>query len=46
MLAASIYGAEVYAPRSPHKNQYYQCVEAHFEQLERIWDERYQKLYG
>jgi len=23
--------AEVYTPRSPRKNQYYRCVEAHFD---------------
>ena len=46
MLAACTSGAEVYTPRSPRKNQYYRCVEAHFEELERIWDERYQRQYG
>jgi len=34
MLAACISGAEVYTPRSPRKNQYYRCVEAHFEELD------------
>ncbi|WP_096230703.1 transposase zinc-binding domain-containing protein [Thermoanaerobacterium sp. RBIITD] len=38
--------AEVYTPRSPRKNQYYRCVEAHFEELEGTWEDRYQKEYG
>lgn len=38
--------AEVYTPRSPRKNQYYRCVEAHFEELEGTWEDRYQKQYG
>jgi len=46
MLAACITRGEVYTPRSPRKNQYYRCVEAHFEELERVWDVRYQKRYG
>ena len=35
-----------YAPRSPRKSQYYRCIEAHFEELEGVWEERYQKNYG
>lgn len=31
--------AEVYTPRSPRKNQYYRCVEAHFEELEGTWED-------
>jgi len=27
----------IYTARNPRKNQYYRCVEAHFEELERIW---------
>ena len=46
MLAACITRAEVYIPRSPRKNQYYRCVEAHFEELERVWEYQYQKQYG
>ena len=38
--------AEVYTPRSPRKNQYYRCVEAHFEELEGRWEDMYQKEYG
>ena len=35
-----------YAPRIPRKSQYYRCIEAHFEELEGVWEERYQKKYG
>jgi ribosomal protein S27E len=38
--------AEPYNPRNPRKSQYYRCVEAKFEKLERVWDERYQNKYG
>jgi len=38
--------AEPYVPRNPRKSQYYQCVEANFEELERVWEERYQRKYG
>ena len=37
---------DVYTPGSLRKNQYYLCVQAHFEELERIWEDRYQKSYG
>jgi ribosomal protein S27E len=37
---------EPYNPRNPRKSQYYRCVEAKFEKLERVWDERYQNKYG
>jgi len=37
---------EPYTPRSPQKSQYYRCVESHFEELERVWEERYQHKYG
>ncbi len=37
---------EPYNPRNPRKSQYYRCVEAKFEKLERVWDERYQHKYG
>lgn len=46
MLAACVTILESYTPRSPRKSQYYRCVEAHFEELERTWDSRYQKQYG
>ena len=36
---------DIYEPRNPRKSHYYQCVEAHFEELERGWDDRYQNQY-
>ena len=46
MIPARIVKAEAYNPRTPRKNQYYRCVEAHFEELAGVWDDRYQKDYG
>ena len=31
----------VYQPRNPQAGGYYKCVESHFEELERIWDDHY-----
>ncbi len=36
----------VYRSRNPQASQYYQCVEDHFETLEQIYDERFNKQYG
>jgi hypothetical protein len=36
----------VYQPRNPKASAYYRCVEDHFEQLETVWDERYQRRFG
>jgi len=36
----------VYRPRKPQDSQYYQCVEDHFETLEQVYDERFEKQYG
>ncbi len=36
----------VYRPRKLQESQYYQCVEDHFETLERVYDERFAKQYG
>jgi len=46
MIAACLSRAEAYTPRSPRKSQYYRCVEANFEELERVWGDRYQSRYG
>jgi hypothetical protein len=35
-----------YVQRTPRKNQYYKCVEVHFEELEGIWEEQFQYRYG
>ena len=34
---------DVYQPRNPRNSQYYRCVEAHFEELEAVWDDRYER---
>ncbi len=36
----------VYKPRNPKDSAYYKCVENHFEELEQVWDDRYQSRYG
>jgi hypothetical protein len=35
-----------YKQRNPKESQYYKCVETHYEELENIWEERYQYNYG
>ena len=37
---------DVYRPRNPKASAYYRCVEDHFEQLETVWDDRYQGRFG
>ena len=40
-------GAEdVYQPRNPRASDYFRCIEAHFEQLEMLWEDRYAGRYG
>ncbi len=36
----------VYKPRNPKGSGYYQCVENHFEELEGVWDDRYESRFG
>jgi len=36
----------VYQPRNPKANAYYRCLEDHFEQLEIVRDDRYQRRVG
>ena len=38
--------AGIYRPRKPQDSQYYQCIEHHFEEFERIYDDRFPKKYG
>ena len=40
------YDFGVYRPRKPDTSGYYPCVEAHFEGLEAVWDDRYARKYG
>jgi hypothetical protein len=46
MLAALNSDIKVYEQRNPKQSQFYKCVEDHFESIENIWDDCYQKLYG
>jgi len=36
----------IYRPRKPQDSPYYQCIEDHFEEFERIYDDRFPKKYG
>ena len=38
--------AAVYRPRRPQASDFYACVEDNFEELERVYDERYSKQHG
>jgi hypothetical protein len=38
--------SSVYKPRNPKTSRYYQCVSDHFEMLESVWEERYERQYG
>jgi len=35
-----------YEPRNPTASHYYRCIEANFEELEWVWDDRYKRRYG
>ncbi|EMS77964.1 IS91 family transposase [Desulfotignum phosphitoxidans] len=37
---------DIYQPRNPKASAYYKCVENHFEELERAWDDMYASRYG
>jgi hypothetical protein len=36
----------IYRPRKPHLSPFYQCVQDHYETLEMLWPERFEKRYG
>jgi hypothetical protein len=36
----------VYRPRKPHLTPHYKCVQDHFETLEQLWPERFEKHFG
>ena len=36
----------VYRPRKPQDSQYYQCIEDHIKEFERIYDDCFPKKYG
>lgn len=46
MVSAVVEKLDVYKTREPGKSKYYRLVEAHYEELERVWEERYQPKYG
>lgn len=39
-------GTNVYQPRNPRASDYFRCVEGHFEELEALWDDRFENRYG
>ena len=39
-------GTDVYRSRNPRASDYFCSVEANFEELEGIWDDRYASRYG
>ncbi len=46
MAQSTTYNYDVYQPRNPKASAYYKCVENHFEELERAWDDIYKPRYG
>jgi hypothetical protein len=46
MAQSATYNFDVYQPRNPKTSAYYKCVENHFEELERAWDDMYASRYG
>jgi hypothetical protein len=46
MVQSTTDNFDVYQPRNPKASAYYKCVENHFEELERAWDDRYASRYG
>jgi len=36
----------VYRPRDPHAASLFELVEDNFDELERVWDERYERQHG
>jgi hypothetical protein len=46
MAQSAVYNLDVYQLSNPKASVYYKCVENHFEDLERSWDDMYQSRYG
>jgi len=46
MAQSTTHTLDVYQPRNPKASAYYKCVENHFEELERAWDDMYSSRYG
>ena len=36
----------IYKPRNPQASDYFRCTESHFEKLEMVWDDLYERKYG
>jgi hypothetical protein len=45
-LPAQFVDADIYRPRNPRTSGYFRCVQDNFEELERLWDDRYASRYG
>jgi len=45
-MALAAYNIDAYQPRNPKASAYYKCVENHFEELERAWDDMYASRLG
>jgi len=43
---ADLPDSTAYRPRNPKIGDHYRCVEAHFEKLQGLWDDRYARVYG
>jgi hypothetical protein len=46
MAQSAAYNIDDYQPRNPKASAYYKCVENHFEELERAWDDMYASRLG
>jgi hypothetical protein len=45
-LAPKLFDAGIYQPRNPQASSYFHCVQDHFEQLQILWQDRYEPRYG
>ena len=45
-LAAECGAAGLYRPRKPEKTPLYRLVEAHFETVKGVWEDRFERIYG
>jgi hypothetical protein len=36
----------LYRPRNPRKTALYQLMEAHYEEVKALWEDRFEKIYG
>ena len=45
-LAPKHFDAGIYQPRNPQAGGYFRCVQDHFEQLQMLWQDRYEPRYG